>query len=117
MLSNQRAIIDQVKLTYSALGEALEKQTKNTEDQSKRKIKAIEDPGKQLVESNEDFNIDRYSILHQEQKEILNKLIKERSSEFYHLEKTIKSKNFMYKYETEGRSPKSDRFIQKFKRW
>ena len=28
MLSNQRKIIDQVKFTYSALGEALEKQTK-----------------------------------------------------------------------------------------
>ena len=88
MLSNQRKIIDQVKFTYSALGEALEKQTKKKiEDQRKRKIKAIEDPGKQLLEFNEDFNIDRYSILHQEQKEILNKLIKEKSSEFYHLEK------------------------------
>ena len=87
LLSNQRKIIDQVKFTYSALEEALRKQINKIEDQSKREIKAIEDPGKQLVESNEDFNIDRYSIPHQEQKEILNKLIKEGSSKFYHLEK------------------------------
>ena len=44
------------------------------EDQSKKQINAIEDHVKQLVESNElikmDFNIDRDSISHEEQKNI-----------------------------------------------
>ena len=73
--SDQRRVIEQAKFTYSPLGKALEKQTKTIEDQSKKQVKGIEDHGKQLVESNKltekDFNIDRHSILHEEQKEYL----------------------------------------------
>ena len=39
------------KFTYSALGNALEKQTKMIEDQGKMQIKATEDHGKQLIMS------------------------------------------------------------------
>ena len=65
-------MIEQTKFTYSPSGKALERQTKTIKDEDKKKIKAIEDYGKQLLESNElikkDFNIDRDSIPHEEQK-------------------------------------------------
>ena len=61
-----------------------------------------------MVESNElikkDFNIDRDSIPHEEQKKVFNELIVERSSEFHNLEKGIN--NLIYKYKTERKSPK-----------
>ena len=70
MPSDQGRIIEQAKFTYSPLGKTLEKQTKTTETQGK--LKAIEDHGKQMVESNElikeDFNINRDSISLEEQK-------------------------------------------------
>ena len=56
-------------------------------------MKAIEDNGKILVESDEviekHFNIDRDSIPLEEQKKIFNELVEERSSEFMNLEKII----------------------------
>ena len=68
--SDQGRIIEQAKFAYSPLGKTLEKQTKTIETQGK--LKAIEDHGKQMVESNElikkDFNINRYSISLEEQK-------------------------------------------------
>ena len=45
-------MIEQTKFTYSPLGKALEKQTKGIEDQGEKQIKATEEHGKQLVESN-----------------------------------------------------------------
>ena len=48
---DQRRVIEQAKFPYSSLGKALEKQAK-TIDGGKNQIKAIEDQGKQLVESN-----------------------------------------------------------------
>ena len=59
-------MIEQAKCAYSPLGKAFEKQTKTIEEQKiegKKQIKATENHGKQLAESNElikqDFNIDR----------------------------------------------------------
>ena len=53
-----------------------------------------------MVEYNElikkDFNIDRDSMSHVEQKKVFNKVIGERSSEFYNLEKRINC-NLIYK--------------------
>ena len=69
----------ETKFTYSPLGEALEKQTKTIKDQGNKQIKAIEDHGKQLVESNayvkKNFNIDRNSTSLEEQKKYLMKLL------------------------------------------
>ena len=49
------------RFTYYPLGKALEKQTSTIKDQVKKQIKAIQDHGKQLVESYElikkEFNI------------------------------------------------------------
>ena len=83
--------------TYSPLGKALEKQTKTIENQDKKQIKAIEDHRKQLVESNElikkDFNINRDIVPYK----------------FHNLEKKINPDDLIYKYKTEGRSPKDFR--------
>ena len=49
---DQRRDIEQAKFTYSPLGKTLENQTKTIEDQGEKQIKAIEEHGKQLVESN-----------------------------------------------------------------
>ena len=42
LLSNQQQIIEQVKLTYSPLGNTFEKQIKTIEDQSKKQVDALE---------------------------------------------------------------------------
>ena len=56
-------MIEEANFTYTPLGKTLEKQIKLIEGQRENKIKAIEDHGKKLVESNEivkkDFDIDR----------------------------------------------------------
>ena len=49
---DQRRVIEQAKFTYYPLGKALQKQTKTIEGQEKNQIKAIENHGKELVESN-----------------------------------------------------------------
>ena len=53
--SNQKQIIEQVKLTYSPLGKGFEKQTKTIEDQGKKQRKAINDNKKQLANIDEDY--------------------------------------------------------------
>ena len=50
---DQRRGIEQAKFAYLPLGKAFEKQTKMIKYQGKNRIKAIEDNGKQLVNSNE----------------------------------------------------------------
>ena len=40
--SNQQQIIEQVKLTYSPLGKAFDKQTKTIKDQEKKQVDALE---------------------------------------------------------------------------
>ena len=80
LLSNQRRVIKQTKFAYSPLGKAFEKQTKTIENKEEKQLKAIEDRGKQLVESNEliknDSNIERDSIPFEELKKKKN-LLKE----------------------------------------
>ena len=97
-------MIEQVKFTFSPLGQVFEKQIETIEDQGEKQIKATEDHGKQLVVSNEiikkDFNIDRNSVLLEEQKNVLNELVEKRSSEFMNLEKEINSDNLICKYKT-----------------
>ena len=79
------------KFTYSSLGKAFEKQIKTIKDQEEKQTKAVRKNGKQLVESNElikkDFNIDKDSVPLEEQKEMFNELVNERSSEFVNFRK------------------------------
>ena len=86
-------MIEQARFTYFSLGKAFEKQAKTIENQGEKQKKPLEDHGQQLVEYNElikkDFNIDRDSMSYVEQKKVFNKVIRERSSEFYNLEKRI----------------------------
>ena len=90
---------EQAKFTYSPLGKALEKQTKMSEDQGKKQIKAVEVHLKQLVKSSKvikkNFNINRDSTPPEEQKKIFNELITERSSEHWNLEERINSDNLI----------------------
>ena len=71
---DQRRVIEQLSLHIL-------KQIKTIEDQGRKQIKAVEDHGKQLVESNElikkDFNINRVSVLFDEQRKIVNELVEE----------------------------------------
>ena len=73
-------MIEQAKFAYSSLGKGFGKQTKTTESQGKNQIKAIEDHGKQLIESDDiirkDFNIDRDNIPLEKQKKYLMNLLK-----------------------------------------
>ena len=74
---NQRQIKEDATFVYSP-------SEKSIENQGKNQIKAIEDHGKQLVESDEiirkDFNINRDIIPLEKQKKIFNELVEERSS-------------------------------------
>ena len=73
-------MIEQAKFAYSSLGKGFGKQTKTIESQGKNQIKAIEDHGKQLIESDDiirkDFNIDRDNIPLEKQKKYLMNLLK-----------------------------------------
>ena len=64
-------MIEQATFAYSPLGKAL--------DQGKKQIKTIKDHGNKLVESNKiikkDFNINKDSIPHEEQKKYLMNLL------------------------------------------
>ena len=114
--SDQRRVIEQVQFTYSALGKTLEKQIKIIEDQGEKQKKALEKHGKQLVESNELVKrilISTKIAYHlKNKKRYLMNLLNKRSSEFWDLEKRINPDNLIYKYKTEGRSPKELVFIK-----
>ena len=49
--SDQRRMIEQAKFTYSALGKALEKQTKTIEHEGENQMKALQKHRKQLIMS------------------------------------------------------------------
>ena len=90
------------------LQENLQKKTRTTEDQCKKQIKPIEDHGKQFVKSNEiikkDFNINRDSIPHEEQKKYLINFLKKNLLNF-RIFKKYNPNDLIYKYKTEGMSP------------
>ena len=73
-------MIEQGNFTFSQLWKALERQIRTIEDQGRKKIKAVEDHWKQLVESNEiakkEVNIDRDSVPLEEQKKNLINFLK-----------------------------------------
>ena len=78
---DQRRVIEQGNFTFSQLWKALERQIRTIEDQGRKKIKAVEDHWKQLVESNEiakkGVSIDRDSVpLEQQKKNLINFLKK-----------------------------------------
>ena len=52
MPPGQIGVIEQAKFTYSPLVKAFEKQIKTIENQGEKQIKALQEHGKQLTESN-----------------------------------------------------------------
>ena len=48
---DQREVIEQAKFGYVHLGKSFQKQTKTTENQEQKQIKALEENGKQLIKS------------------------------------------------------------------
>ena len=83
---NQKNMIEQAKFAYSPFGKHFKKQTKATEDQGEKQIKALEYLGKQLIESNElvkkDVNIDEDGVSLEEQRKYLMNLPKKNFMNF-----------------------------------
>ena len=68
-------MIEQAKFTYSPLGKTFEKQIKTAENQGEKQIKAIEEHGKQLAESNAFIkNMNMY--IQKKKKYLINLLVK-----------------------------------------
>ena len=97
--SNQQQIIEQAKFTYSPLGKAFEKQTKNIEDQGKKQVKAIQD-NKQLV------NIDNYDhkdkLLLSKEREIFKDIYNKRLDKLEELNNKIDYNNLNYAVVSSG---------------
>ena len=76
----------------------------------KNQISAIKKSRKQIIESNEvaknDFNIDRSGVSHEKQKEIFNRLVKERALEFSDIKDKIAPNNLVYTFKTGENEPK-----------
>ena len=51
-------------------------------------------------------------VYHMKNKKIFNELIRKRLSEFHNLEKRINPNNLIYRYKTDGKSPKDFRNYQ-----
>ena len=89
--SNQKQIIEQAKFTYSPLGKAFEKQIKTIEDQRKKQVKALEYLKPKKLEANKDKSDD--TEMPSMNKEIFNKLSRERIGEIYNISKEIDFNN------------------------
>ena len=100
--SNQSQIIEQAKFTYSPLGKTLEKQTKTTESQGEKQIKAIDEHGKQVIKSSSE--IDSSTPL--KEKKHFYKIGNERQEEIKNLSKQNNYDNFMYYLKTKGTTRK-----------
>ena len=86
--SNQQQIIEQAKFAFSPLEKALQKQIKTIEDEGKKQIKAIQNPGQ--VKTIEKYTYDNEDTpLISKQKEIFNELVDERLEEITGLNKKI----------------------------
>ena len=75
--SNQQQIVKQIKLTYSPLGNAFERQIKIIEDQGEKQVKAIQDQGQVKTIKKYSYD-DNDTPFISKQKEIFNELIDER---------------------------------------
>ena len=91
--SHQKQIIGQAKFTYSPLGKSFEKQTKATEDQGEKQIKAIQD--KRPIKSIEKFTYDSPIVL--KEKVIYNKLTEESFERINNLDKKVDTNKLVFK--------------------
>ena len=96
--SNQQQIIEQAKFTYSSLGKAFEKQTKNIEDETKI-IKDKKEQNKETekqLDKKDDIKKDNLPI--SKQREIYDGVIKERRGTMNELHSSVKFDNLLYHY-------------------
>ena len=96
--SDQSRIIEQIKLKYSPLDYAFEKQTKTIEDQGEKQIKALEERGKPLVK----YIDEKESLTHSKQKEIFEELANRRMEEIRDLSRQIDFDKLIYCYNGES---------------
>ena len=95
--SGQQQIIEQAKFTYSPLGKAFHKQTKPTEEEGEKQIKAIQD--KDFSKSIEKAKLDSHDDLDiLKQKEIYNELTEEKKTEIKNLDNSVDRDKLIYKY-------------------
>ena len=83
---DQRRVVEKTKFTYSLSGKALENKQKQLKIKEKKQIKAIEEHGKQLVESNtsvkndydreNDYDSKKYNYLLRKKKYLISLLMK-----------------------------------------
>ena len=100
--SNQQQIIEQAKLTYSPLGKTFEKQTKTTEDQGEKQIKAIQD-NKQPLISEDDY---KNKLLLSKEREIFKDIYNKRLDKIEELNNKIDYDDLKYVVVSSGK--KSD---------
>ena len=76
----------------------------------KNQISAIKENGKQIIESKEsakdDFAIDRSGVSHEKQKEIFNRLVKQRALEFSDIKNNVDPIDLVYIFKTIGNERK-----------
>ena len=101
--SNQKQIIGQAKFTYSSLGKAFEKQTKTTEDQKQKQIKAIKDNKKQLA--NTSANGYKNELLVSKKREIYKNIYNKKLDKTEELTNKI---NYDLKYVTKSSGIETD---------
>ena len=92
--SNQQQIIEQAKFTYSPLGKVFEKQTKTIEDQTK----IIKDKKEQIKETEKQSDKYDDNLPINKQREIVNKLIKDRRETMNEFHSSVKFDNLLYHY-------------------
>ena len=103
MSSNQRQKIEQAKFTYSPLGKAFEKQTKNIKEQKRKQIDAITNQNEILTAlTNKDDYKDNY-------KEIFEELVKGRFDEIKELTDEINQNDLTYYFK--GNTARKDSMI------
>ena len=101
--SNQKQIIGQAKFTYSSLGKAFEKQTKTTEDQKQKQIKAIKDNKKQLA--NTSANGYKSELLVSKKREIYKNI---HNKKLHKTEESTNKINYDLKYVTKSSGIETD---------
>ena len=107
---DQSRIIEQAKFTNSPLGKAIEKQAKTIKKQGRKKIEPIKKHVKQSVKYNAFSEKEKQSTPLDKQKEILYKLVVERTGEIEKLHISANFQNLVYHLKV----PPADRDVNDF---
>ena len=107
--SNQQQIIEQAKFTYSPLGKAFAKQTKTTEDQGKKKIKAIQNERQAKTIKKRTYD-NKDTPLFSKQKEMFDILVDEGLEEMVSLNEKAVRDYLIYQYKANTADEKFDKF-------